>query len=275
MSGMNYLNFLIRQAALPLAGVMMIFAFSCRLGPKAATIEPSPAEFLAQEVLFRSPDGTPLVGQIDWPPDQPNPPLIFLIHHAGPVDRTAYQYLTDRLVPAGWAVFRFDKRGTGGSEGVYGCCEAEDALAAFTAAVAGQHHDPDRVYIVAQSVGSQILATHYQDFAQIRAPAGVLLLSNLLEGEAVLSIRAPLHIVVSDSEEHLPARSRQAAHLHQAAYDYGASFFIAPHTEHTLFDISDGPIDWDDPNWPARFSEPAWLSMLNWLEQQNEKGIDE
>lgn len=227
-----------------------------------------PFETMAQEVSFQSEDGTLLAGQLDRPPGQVKPPLIFIIHHSGAVDRDAYQYLAARLVPAGYAVFRFDKRGTGRSEGTYGCCEDSDALAAYRAAVAQDGIDMSRIFIVAQSIGTQILAERFEEFAQIHRPAGVVLLSSLLQGEDILAIKAPLHIILSDSEPDLAALSEDAVKAHRAAYNYGASYFIAPHTEHTLFDISDGPMDWSDPGWPERFSQDAWFSLLSWLENQ-------
>ncbi|MER3458141.1 MAG: alpha/beta hydrolase [Chloroflexota bacterium] len=227
-----------------------------------------PFETVAQEVSFQSEDGTRLAGQLDRPPGQANPPLVFIIHHSGAVDRDAYQYLAARLVPAGYAVFRFDKRGTGRSEGTYGCCEDSDALAAYRAAVAQDGIDMSRVFIIAQSIGTQILAKRFEEFARIYRPAGVVLLSSLLPAEDILAIKAPLHIIISDSKPDLAALGEGAVKAHRAAYSYGASYFIAPHTEHTLFDISDGPIDWSDPNWPEKFSQDAWLSLLGWLENQ-------
>lgn len=225
-----------------------------------------PFKAISQEVLFQSDDRTQLAGQIDWPPGQTAPPLVFIIHHSGPVERNSYQYLADRLVPVGYATFRFDKRGTGRSEGEYGCCEDSDALAAYRAVIAQAGFDPERVYIVAQSIGSQILAERFAEFEQIYPPTGVVLLSNLLEKDEVLAIRAPLHIIVSDSESKLAAIGAGAVTAHRAAYDYGASFYVALQTEHTLFDISEGPINWDDPNWPEKFHNGAWLSLLSWLE---------
>jgi alpha-beta hydrolase superfamily lysophospholipase len=219
-----------------------------------------------QEVVFQSSDGTRLAGQFDWPPGQTRPPLVFIIHHADPIDRHQYQFLATRLLPAGYAVFRFDKRGTGRSGGAYGCCEDDDALAAYRAAIERGGFDPERVFIVAQSIGTRILADRFAEFEQIHQPTGVILLSNLLENEEVLAIKAPLHIIVSDSEPNLAAIGPGAVQAHQAAYDYGASVYVALQTEHTLFDISAGPIDWSDPSWPEKFHSGAWQSLLSWLE---------
>jgi alpha-beta hydrolase superfamily lysophospholipase len=241
------------------------------LTPAPAAVPPFtliPFESRVEPLSFPAADGVTLAGQIDWPPDRTRPPLIVILHHSGAVDRDSYQYLAARLVPAGYAVFRFDKRGTGRSGGVYGCCEAQDALAAYQAALAGGGFDPTRVFIVAQSLGSQILGENYAAFEAVHQPAGVVLLSNLLRGQAVLSVRAPLHIIVSESEPDLDAIGPAAVQAHQAAYAFGASLFIAPHTEHTLFDIAAGPVDWSAPDWPTRFSEDAWRSLAGWLAEK-------
>lgn len=230
-----------------------------------------PLDAITREVTFAGADGVPLAGQLDLPPDLSEPPLVVFIHHAGPETRDTYQHLAAYLVPRGYAVFRFDKRGTGRSNGVYGCCEADDALAAYRAVYSEPGFDHRRVFIIAQSLGTQIVAERFSDFQAIGATAGVVLLSSLLRGDAVLTIRAPIHIIVSDSEADVEAIGEGAVRAHRVAYDYGASFFVAPNTEHTLFDISAGPIDWSAPDWPDKFSLPARDSLLSWLDGQSQR----
>ena len=99
-------------------GAILVFltllAASCALrqpSPAPANIKLIPFEATTQEFFFESQNNVQLAGQLDWPPGQDRPPLIFIMHHSGPVDRDSYQYLAARLVPAGYAVFRFDKRG--------------------------------------------------------------------------------------------------------------------------------------------------------------------
>lgn len=249
--------------------LLSLLIISCQTNatlPQPPDSKPTPLAPTTQELVFQSSDGTRLAGQFDWPPAQTRPPLVFIIHHADAIDRYQYQFLVDRLLPAGYAVFRFDKRGTGRSSGVYGCCEDDDALAAYRAAMTQGGFDPEHVFIVAQSIGTTILANHFEEFAQIHPPTGVVLLSSLLEYEEVLAVKTPIHIIVSDSEPNLSAIGVGAVQAHQAAYAYGASFYVAPQTEHTLFDISHGPIDWSAPDWPEKFHSGAWTSLLSWLE---------
>lgn len=257
-------------AALMLAFPAMIWLTACTVKQNERSAEEKPFLFIpfesrVREVRFQSGDGTVLAGQLDLPPGWLNPPLVFILHHSGPVDRDAYQYLAALLVPEGYAVFRFDKRGNGESSGTYGCCEEEDALAAYRAAVNQEGFDPERVFIVAQSVGTQIVAGHFQEFQDIHPVRGVVLLSSLLEGAEILPIKCPLFILVSAQEVNLNAITEEAVLAYQRERGEGAAYAIVPNTEHTLFDVSQGPMDWSDPRWPLRFSTEAAQHLLQWL----------
>lgn len=207
-----------------------------------------------------------LAGELDLPRTDDVAPLVFVIHHSGPVGRNAYGYLAELLTGVGFAVFRFDKRGVGASEGEYGCCEVEDALAAYRAAVAEMGIDRSQVFIVAQSIGSQYLAEHFAAFASVHPPAGVALLSSLVGPQQITAIAAPVHIIVADSEPNLEAITTQAVQAHRTRWPYGASSYVADHAEHTLFDIKDGPIDWSDPAWVTRYHRGAMQSLIDWLQ---------
>ncbi len=220
-----------------------------------------------REVRFVSGDAT-LAGELDLPLGEEEAPLAFIIHHSGPATRDAYGYMAELLTQAGFAVFRFDKRGVGRSEGEYGCCEEKDALAAYQAAVAQAGVDRMHVFIIAQSIGSEYLAAHFSEFAAVQPPAGVVLLSSLLGPEDSVRIEAPLHIIVSDSEPNLDAITVQAVKAHRSRTGHKSSYYIAEHSEHTLFDIKNGPIDWSDPTWVKRYHRGAMQSMLEWLKTQ-------
>jgi alpha/beta superfamily hydrolase len=235
-------------------------------------LEPTTRE--RRQIAFLAGNVT-LAGELDLPRADDAAPLVFIIHHSGPVGRDAYGYLAELLTKAGFAVFRFDKRGVGASGGEYGCCEAEDALAAYRAAVAEAGIDRDRVFIVAQSIGTEYLATHFAEFAAVQPPAGVALLSSLLGPEQIAAIAAPVHIIVADSEPNLDAIATQAVQAHRTRWPYGASSYVAEHAEHTLFDIKDGPIDWSDPAWVTRYHRGAMQSLIDWLKDTPgvEKGV--
>jgi hypothetical protein len=48
-------------------------------------------------------------------------------------------------------------------------------------------------------------------------------------------------------------------------YPFGASYYIADHTEHTLFNTQAGPIDWSDPEWVQRYHRGVMQSLIDWL----------
>jgi pimeloyl-ACP methyl ester carboxylesterase len=221
-----------------------------------------------RQVQFPS-EGVMLAGELDLPVGTTSPPLVFVIHHSGPVDRDAYGYLAELLAAERYAVFRFDKRGTGISEGEYGCCEGDDALAAYRAAMGEEGFDRSRVFIVAQSIGTRHLADRFSEYVVVQPLCGVVLLSNLLGPDEIGVISAPILIVLSDSEPDLDRLGRAAAQAHRDMYPFGASYYVAEGSEHTLFDVSAGPIDWDDPQWPQRYHRGAMRSVLDWLEARS------
>ncbi len=245
----------------------------------APTATPTPGEALPTPVLdpiaaerrelrFAAADGVILAGELSLPKEAAPAPLVVVIHHSGPVNRDAYGYLAELLVARGYAVFRFDKRGTGASGGSFGCCEAEDALAAYRAAVAEPGTDPTTVFLVAQSIGTRHVATMFADYLAAAPPRGVALLSSLLRPEEIVAIAAPVVIIVAATEPDLAQIGPQALAAHQAAYPGQADLYVAEGAEHTLFDITSGPIDWSDPQWVQRYHLGAMEHLLNWLDQQ-------
>lgn len=227
-----------------------------------------------RDVRFKSQNVT-LAGELALPLERQVAPLVFVIHHAGSVTRDAYGYLAELLLQAGYAVFRFDKRGTGQSGGTFGCCESADALAAYRAAVTQPEIARCNIFIVAQSIGTSHLAEQFGEYARLQTPRGVVLLSNLLRADKIGAIVVPLHIIISASEAEVEALGREAALAHRARYpDLQASYYVAAHSEHTLFDTQAGPLDWSDPTWVKRYHRGAMQSLIDWLNTRRHPSHD-
>jgi pimeloyl-ACP methyl ester carboxylesterase len=250
-----------------------LFVVSCGLAAIPASkldVYPTPhltgPEVQKREVRFLS-RGVTLAGELDLP-QAPNPPLVFVIHHSGPVMRDAYGYLAELMTEAGFAVFRFDKRGTGASGGSYGCCEAEDMLEAYRAVMNEPGFDRCAVFIVAQSIGTEHAAAAFEQIMSIQPPVGVALLSNLLSPDDITGISVPVRILVSDSEPNLSEIGIKAAEAHNRMYGLDAGVYVAEATEHTLFDTSTGPIDWSDPAWVTRYHRGAMSNLVEWIQER-------
>jgi len=66
-----------------------------------------------------SADSTVITGELDIPRGSGPHPAMVRVHGAGPRTRTSGLFASSTLVPAGFALLRYDKRGVGASEGVY------------------------------------------------------------------------------------------------------------------------------------------------------------
>ena len=154
----------------------------------------------ATELLDFAGDQVRLSGQIDYP-EHRRPaqgyPLFFVIQHGTSTSRKDYQHICDLGMTVGAAVFRWDKRGTGKSgHGSRGSVEV-DTLKAYAYALNLPSINPTSVIIFAQSEGTLILQQAYKQFEQLQIPLGIILAGNMLDEKAVLTIKTPIHIVIS------------------------------------------------------------------------------
>lgn len=158
------------------------------------------------ETTFESVDAV-LAGQWDFPERSPAP-LVVLIPAGGRIDRNGwnpgigesseqgmYAALTRDLVRAGFAVFRFDKPGTGKSSRGRYATERSNALEAYTRAVDHARIDPAKVFIVGHAGGTDTIAAIYTRYADVLAPAGVAFLSNAVGESESVRVTAPLLII--------------------------------------------------------------------------------
>lgn len=224
-------------------------------GATTSTIPPT------LDVVFAG-DGVQLSAQIDYPQSAPPAsgyPLLFMLHHAGCENRTGYLHYSKIGLAAGFAVFRWDKRGTGRSGSTGGGDTTADAVSAYRTALDLPSVDPSRVVIIAQGAGSGMLGSAYERFAQHQKPFGVVLLSNFLDENAIQVINAPIQIIMGEHDWNPHAQfAKAAAEAHEAKYQLGTRYFIAPDVDRTLMI----PID----ETQKQFHPQAAATLQNWLE---------
>ena len=85
----------------------------------ACTRQPQPDTPRVEEITFQSGEFT-IVGDLRTPSGTGPFPVILFVHGSGPADRTFFGYylpIMERMLGAGYAVFSWDKPGTGESTG--------------------------------------------------------------------------------------------------------------------------------------------------------------
>lgn len=213
-----------------------------------------------REIAFAG-DGVRLAGQINYPSSPPpldsSYPLIFIVHHAGWNTRDDYAHYARLGVNSGYAVFRWDKRGTGRS-GAGGCgSSTQDAVYAYETALEQPNISRKHVIILAQGDGTRLLGDAFGLFARIQRPAGVILASNMLDPQAVCAIDAPVHIVQSEGDwNDWQQYSREAAICHNTLVGNGATYYVARGACRNLL------------NPDKSFHTGVKLSIQDWLESR-------
>jgi alpha-beta hydrolase superfamily lysophospholipase len=212
-----------------------------------------------REIVFAG-DQVRLAGQIDYPQHTPISgyfPLLFILQGAGGNARDAYLHYAELALRCGYAVFRWDKRGTGRSGAGGIGSTTQDAVNAFETAIHQSRIDPNRVVILAQGEGSLLLGNAYGLFARQVSINGVVLARNMLDRKAILAINCPVQIVMG-AQDWLDWReyAQAAGEAHQAAYPHGAASFVAHNANRRLM-VGEGD--------QARFHSGAQQVMADWL----------
>jgi alpha/beta superfamily hydrolase len=102
----------------------------------------APFPYLIEELSFSSADGTILQGTLTKPKKLKTYPLVIIVSGSGPQDRDGamfghkpYAVLADHLTRNGIAVFRYDERGVGKSQGIFETTSIETFQADINAAI--------------------------------------------------------------------------------------------------------------------------------------------
>lgn len=198
-----------------------------------------------KEIIFAG-DNVRLSGQIDYPSSaSPHDgfPLVFILHHAGCENRDWYMRYAQIALQCGYAVFRWDKRGTGRSGGSGRGSTTQDAVNAYEIALEQPFINHQRTVILAQGAGTALLGSAYGLFARIQNPYGVILASNMLDEEAILAIDTRVEIVMSDGDWNPWQKYGEAAcESHNRSYRHGASFYFIPNADRKLIDLRDNTL---------------------------------
>ncbi len=210
------------------------------------------------EVVFAG-DGVSLSGQIDYP-ETPfltsGYPLIFVLPHVGCNSVQDCQHYADISLPKGYAVFRWDRRGTGRSGAGGRGSTTQDAVNAYKTALKQEYIDHRHTVIIAQNCKTKLLGTTFGLFARLQLPHGVALVGNQLDETEITAITTRLHIVQARDDWNVPEQYAEAVcGTHRAHYKHGASFYVADHADRKLIDNRSGS-----------FHRGALKSIGGWLE---------
>ncbi len=193
-----------------------------------------------RELVFAG-DGVALAGEIDYPAAPPKRdgvyPLLFILPHSGCNTRDAYTHYAQTALKSGYAVFRWDKRGTGRSGAGGRGSTTQDAVNAYETALDQPKIDTSTVVILAQSEGTLMLGSSYGLFARLQRPRGVILAGNMLDEKTILALDTCIQIILGADDWKDPRiYARDASKAHNAAYAYGASFYVAQHANRRLLE---------------------------------------
>lgn len=187
-------------------------------------------------------DSVLLSGQMDYP-SHPVPgegfPLLFILHDAQCTTRDRYAAHAQVALENGYAVFRWDKRGTGRSGGSARGSTTQDAVNAWEVALSQPAIQRKRAVILANGAGTGVIGSAFGLFARIQRPFGVALIANTLDETAIIALDTQIHILMSAEDWNDPARyATEAANAHNASYRHGATYTIVPGADRLLLDDS-------------------------------------
>jgi alpha-beta hydrolase superfamily lysophospholipase len=179
-------------------------------------------------------DHVRLSGQVDYPDSPPPPdgfPLLFILHHAGCENRDWYWPFAQIGLQNGFAVFRWDKRGTGRSGAGGRGSATQDAVNAYEIALEQAYINRRNVVILALDAGTGLIGDAYGLFARVHKPDAVVLVSNMLDEQAILAVETRVLILMTETDWNPWQQYAKATSIaHSRAYPYGADYYVVPGT---------------------------------------------
>lgn len=212
---------------------------------------------LTHEVIFAG-DNVRLAGQIDYP-NTPMPengyPLLFILPHACCTGRHGFKHHTTIGNKAAYAVFRWDKRGTGHSASGGTGSPMQDALNAYQTAIHQADINANNVVIWSQTDASRQLGESYSAFKAIQTPRGIILAGNMLDEQEILQLDSPLFCITGERDWNLASRFALAvAKTHEQHHQLGTQSYVAQFANRKLIDTRND-----------MFHSGAEAAIHNWL----------
>jgi uncharacterized protein len=218
-----------------------------------------------REIIFAG-DGVRLAGQVDYPATPPLAdgfPLIFVLHHAGGNTRADYEHYACIGLECGYAIFRWDKRGTGRSGAGGRGSTLQDAIKAYEVALQQPHVNPNRVIILAQGEGTLMLSDLFGSLHKLQQPYASLLVGNLLDQRDILALDTRVKIIIGESDWiSWQEYGKKACDAHNACYHYNSSFSVAHHADRMLIDTRNRSI-----HIGAKHIIKDWLTSLVYVQR--------
>src|SRR5690606_31650019 len=155
----------------------------------------------------------------------------FILHHAGCENRDWYWPFAQIGLQNGFAVFRWDKRGTGRSGAGGRGSATQDAVNAYEIALEQAYINRRNVVILALDAGTGLIGDAYGLFARVHKPDAVVLVSNMLDEQAILAVETRVLILMTETDWNPWQQYAKATSIaHSRAYPYGADYYVVPGT---------------------------------------------
>ncbi len=189
----------------------------------APTATAPPSHFGSRDVTFTSKDGSVLAGTISYPDGVGPFPCVILLQGSGISDRNEtvgpnpiFAELADALNARGYAVLRYDKRGTGASTSAVPLMKVvrDDPVADGVAAVAfvgnASRIDAKRIYFLGHSEGGELVMGIALAGAPVR---GIIMLAPLPMNYTAMIERQIAREHVSPAEQSQLRAAEKAAYV--------------------------------------------------------------
>ncbi|MHA2501740.1 MAG: hypothetical protein ACXAE3_02535 [Candidatus Kariarchaeaceae archaeon] len=190
-----------------------------------------------------------LAGQIDYPNEADTFPALLIVPGAPQHDRfgnvrgySAYnnylEALKDTLIDAGYAVFRWDKGGTGKSSS--GLSAPMNMVSAYRKLTGMDRVDRTRIGILAIAGGSAHVYRKWGELQEINATQQLILLSTGVNDLKLEDLEVPIGLLMGNGEI---LRSQRALDRYSEQKKLPVMYYSELNASEQLFDITKGKVN--------------------------------